>query len=90
MIPEEEFNDWLQHPMTRELMRVLEAKREELRQGWEGGSFTDWEPEAMALTNVGNIGTCRGFAYVQEFDYETYLMEIENDRVNKDIPKPGD
>ena len=60
-------------------MRILALKREELRQDWEGGSFTDWEPESMALTNVGNIGMCRGFAYVQEFDYEQYLTEIVDD-----------
>ena len=75
-VTEQEFNDWKQHPMTRELMRVLAAKREELRQAWEGGSFTDWQSESMALVNVGNIGTCRGYAYVQGLDYEQYLTEI--------------
>ena len=75
---EQEFNEWLQHPVTRELKRVLGKKREELRQNWEGGSFTDWEAGTMALVNVGNIGTCKGYAYVQEFDYEQYLTEIED------------
>ena len=78
MISEQEFNEWLLHPMTKELMKVLEVKREELRQDWEGGRFTDWEPKAMALVNVGNIGTCKGYAYVQEFDYEQYMTEIED------------
>ncbi len=77
-VSEQEFNEWKQHPMTKELMRVLEMKREELRQDWEGGSFTDWASDTMALISVGNIGTCRGYAYIQEFDYETYLMEIED------------
>ena len=77
-VSEQEFNEWLQHPMTKELKRVLKMKREELRQDWEGGSFTDWEAGAMALVNVGNIGTCKGYAYVQEFDYEQYMTELQD------------
>lgn len=77
-ITEEEFNDWKQHPVTIAIMEMLSVKRENLRQDWEGGSFTDWEPETMALTNVGNIGICRGYAFVQELDYEDYLTEIDD------------
>jgi len=77
-VTEQEFNEWLGHPVTKELKRVLEAKREELRQNWEGGSFTDWDSEAMALVNVGNIGVCKGYAYVQELDYEQYITELED------------
>ena len=77
MIAEEEFNEWKAHPMTKELMRVLEMKREALRQAWEGGSFTDWQLPSMALANVGNIGECKGYSFVQDLDYEQYLMELE-------------
>jgi len=72
---EEEFNEWKSHPVTRAVMEILAKKREGLRQDWEGGSFTDWESSAMALTNVGNIGTCRGYAFVQGLDYEQFKGE---------------
>ena len=78
ILTEAEFSEWREHPGTRELIRVLHAKREELRQQWEGGSFTDYSREGTALVNVGNLGTCRGYAFVTDFTYETYLLEIEN------------
>lgn len=76
MIEEEEFNGWLQHPMTKEFRRILGLKRETLRQDWEGGSFTDYALEGTSLVNVGNLGTCKGYAYAESFSYEDYLTEI--------------
>lgn len=75
---EEEFAAWLGHPGTRALIKILHAKREELRQAWEGGSFTDYDKGTTALVNVGNLGTCRGYAFVTDFSYETYVTEVEN------------
>ena len=75
-LTEEEFKDWLLHPGTKALMRVLGAKREELRQAWEGGSFTDYAKDTTALVNVGNLGTCKGYAFVMDFTYEQYVSEI--------------
>lgn len=77
-ITESEFDEWRGHPVTQALMELLEKKRNEMRHAWEGGSFTDYDDRAMALTNVGNIGTCKGYAFVQELDYETYLGEIND------------
>jgi hypothetical protein len=76
MIEKEEFNAWLQHPVTEALRALLNAKREELRQAWEGGSFTDYEKDGTILTNVGNMGTCKGYAFVAELDYETFESEV--------------
>lgn len=78
-LTEEEFNEWKLHPMTQALMGVLAAKREALRQQWEGGSFTDYSLETTALINVGNLGTCKGYAFVADLTYEDYLAELEDD-----------
>lgn len=75
-LTEEEFNEWKMHPGTKELIRILEAKRDALRRSWEGGSFTDYSIETTALVNVGNLGTCKGYAFVTEFTYEDYITEI--------------
>ena len=80
-ITESEFNEWRVHPVTLALMQVLEGKRDAMRRAWEGGSYTDYESQAMALTNVANIGLCRGYAYVQELDYEQYLTEISDEYI---------
>jgi len=77
-LTEEEFKEWKSHPGTRALMEILANRREALRQEWEGGSFTDYDAQAMALTNVGNIGTCKGYAFVMDLDYETYTGEIDD------------
>lgn len=76
MISENEFKEWLLMPATKELIRILNARREDLRQQWEGGSFTDYEKDGTVLTNVGNMGTCKGYAFVTDFTYEQYLTEI--------------
>mgnify|MGYP001559567820 CR=1 FL=1 len=78
ILTEEEFNAWRGDPTTQELMKLLAAKREELRQAWEGGSFADYEKDTTVLVNVGNLGTCKGYAFVQELTYEQYLSEVED------------
>ena len=75
-VTEEEFKEWLLHPATKEVMALLEHKREELRRMWEGGSFTDYATDTTALVNVGNLGTCKGYAFVMELTYED--LEIED------------
>lgn len=77
MITEQEFKEWLEHPVTRTVRELLGKKREELRQAWEGGSFTDYDERTTVLVNVGNLGTCKGYAFVQELDYQQYVSEME-------------
>ena len=77
-LTEQEFNEWKSHPGTQVVMEILSKRREQLRQDWEGGSFTDWEAGTTALINVGNIGTCKGYAFVMDLDYESYLGELDD------------
>lgn len=79
MISESEFNDWLQHPATLAVKKALDVKREALRQAWEGGSFTDYTQDAMNLVNVGNIGTCKGYAWVQDLTWEELEGELKDE-----------
>lgn len=78
-LTEEEFEAWRAQPETQALMRLLGKKREELRQQWEGGSFTDYEKDGTVLVNVGNLGTCKGYAFVMELTYEQYIGELSDD-----------
>jgi len=82
---EQEFNEWKSHPMTLAVMEILSKRREQMRLDWEGGSFTDYDERAMALTNVGNIGTCKGYAFIQDLDYEQYIGEIDD----AELIRPG-
>ncbi len=76
---EAEFNGWLADPVTAYVRTMLHAKREELRQQWEGGSFTDYEKDTTVLVNVGNLGTCKGYAFVTDLTYEQLLTEVDDD-----------
>lgn len=78
VLTEEEFKEWKMHPGTKALVAVLHKKREELKALWEGGSFTDYSLETTALVNVGNLGTCKGYAFVMDFAYEDYLTELDD------------
>ena len=80
MISEIEFKEWLEHPVTHAVMELLQKKREDLRQQWEGGSFTDYEKDTTVLVNVGNLGTCKGYAFVMELAYEDFLTEVESEK----------
>lgn len=80
MISETEFKEWLEHPVTLAVKEVLEKKREYLRLSWESGAFTDYSDIAMSLVNVGNIGTCRGYAYVQDLEWEELETELKDDK----------
>ena len=79
MISEKEFNEWLQHPVTLAVRDLLEKKRDTLRRQWEGGSFTDYARDTTVLVNVANMGTCKGYAFVAELEFQDILTEVESD-----------
>ena len=76
MISEQEFNDWLLHPVTVEFRKVLAEKRAGLREEWEQSEPLAYTKESFVLANVGNIGWCRGLAWAESLEYEQYLTEI--------------
>lgn len=77
-ILEDEFNEWLHHPVTIEFRKVLAAKRADLRNEWEMSEPTAYLQQELILANVGNIGWCRGLAFAEQFTYETYLTELDD------------
>jgi hypothetical protein len=79
MLTKEEFDDWKLHPTTKVVLGVLQAKREDLRQAWEGGSFTDYEKDGTILINVGNLGTCKGYAFITDLTYEQLIGELDGE-----------
>jgi hypothetical protein len=78
MISEDDFTAWLHSPVTQAMIQILEKRREALRQDWEGGTFTDYAKDTTVLVNVGNLGTCKGYAFITDFSYEQYLTEIDD------------
>ena len=77
-VTESEFKEWLAHPVTQAVRVVLAAKRADLRNEWEMSDPSAYTKDSFILANVGNIGWCRGLAFAETIDYETYLMEIDD------------
>ena len=75
---EEDFAAWRMHPVTKEVMAVLGARREARRQEWEGGSYTALTKDETILVNVGNMGECKGLAFVMDLDYEQLRQELND------------
>lgn len=79
MLPtKEEFNEWRSHPCSVWVRQVLGLRREAYRQEWEGGSFSDLSAPGYAIRNAAQVGECRGLAFAQEMEYESFFQEIEN------------
>ena len=85
-IPEEEFKAWLDHPVTKAVRQVLANKRADLRNEWEMSEPSAFAREELILANVANIGWCRGLAFAETIDYETYEMEIDDGEPKRIVP----
>lgn len=79
MISEQEYNDWLQHPVTQEFRKVLGAKRADLRNEWEMSNPAEFAENSFVLGSVANVGMCRGLAFAESLDYEGYMSEVDPD-----------
>jgi len=62
----ETFEEWKNHPVTRKLMRMLQADREAMKEGLINNAFED-EQEVK--------GRCRAIAIVMTLQYED-LFEV--------------
>jgi hypothetical protein len=58
-IPEEEWKDWLQHPVTRAFRHFLRTEQEDIKGDWASGLFTGETLEQLAQLNSEAIGRHR-------------------------------
>lgn len=75
---EDDWKDFLQHPCVGWMRHVLGERRERYRREWEGGSVSSIAYQEYAIRNAAAIGECRGLAFAQELDYESFFSEIED------------
>lgn len=75
---------WLSHPVTREVLRALRQRREELKESWARGSFTLESIEASALKNAEKIGEVNQLSDFIEMDYQAYLGWINYEPVESE------
>lgn len=78
MIDKDQFDEWLDHPVTMAAIILLEKKREGLRMDWEYGRLTTETCEGTAMKSVNSIGVCEGIAAFTELVYEDFITEAED------------
>jgi hypothetical protein len=77
MIAESEFKEWLDHPVTREMMKLIEAKTEALKTEWMNGNYTAATRDETLIRNVSNLGMAQALRQIRELEYENFL-EIDD------------
>jgi len=55
---DQEFSEWLDHPVTKAYRSMLKKWKEELKEEWASGSFTDMSQFGTAILNAKAIGQC--------------------------------
>ena len=79
VMTEEMFADWLDHPVTVALQRVLLPHlRAERKDQWESGEILSLAKDEQMLRNAAALGECQGYKYIQELDFETMKGDLED------------
>lgn len=75
---EQEFKDWLLHPMTKRLKEAASRRKEELKDQWASGSFTAMEHFGTAILNAKAIGRVQELSWLEELEFTDLFEEMEN------------
>ena len=75
---EEQFLEWLSHPVTQAHQEVLQKWRESLKEQWAAGNFQAASRDESLLANVGALGQVTLLQDLIELDYDK-LFEVLSD-----------
>jgi hypothetical protein len=74
---EQDFIDWLDHPVTLKFMAFLARRKEDLKEQWASGAFTHVERYAAAIANAKAIGQCEEISRILELEHGQLANEEE-------------
>jgi hypothetical protein len=77
VLHEEEFQEWLQHPVTEALRAWARREKESFKEQWASGAFTDQGQFATAILNAKAIGNCEALERVANIEFDQ-LKEEDN------------
>ena len=75
----EQYNNWLEHPMTVRLNRYLRQQRELLKEQWANAGFTSDTAEKTALLTANAVGQCEVLSTLIDLQPDQLLSEPENE-----------
>ena len=77
---EQEFKDWQDHPATKALHDLLLERRNDLKEQWASGAFTDQSQFGTAILNAKAIGNCEAVELILNLEYEQLLGESDGEQ----------
>lgn len=75
---QEEFDAWLAHPVTQQILEVARLRKETFKERWAAGAFTDLSQYGTAILNAKAIGGCEMLDWFIELDYETLQGDLSD------------
>ena len=76
---EQEWNEWLQHPVTQAFRRCLQVERERLHNVWEAGQFSGETSDETAALNIMAAAEARLLGDMQQMDYSDLIHKLGED-----------
>ena len=89
MLTPDEFNAWLEHPVTKLVRECMRKRRADIAELMLAGRFTHEDPGATAQDTAAAIGECSGLRFAAELDFETYESEMTNGESQRINPQGG-
>ena len=78
-IKEQDYLDWLGHPVTQAVRQLCRLRQEELKERWASGEFTDLSQFGTAILNAKAIGNYEAYEKVRKLDYEELRGELDDE-----------
>lgn len=84
-LSEADWEEWMQHPGTKALNEWLDEEREDLKEQWASGLFTDQSQYATAILNAKAIGKLEAFELIAELNYSQLMGDL-TDGQHREVP----
>jgi hypothetical protein len=79
LLTEQEWQDWQAHPGTRVLRHVLLSWKEQVKEQWAAGSFTDMSQFGTAILNAKAIGAVQLIDQIMGLEYDRIVGEVADE-----------
>lgn len=77
MINENEFKEWLEHPVTKAVKVHLANRRKRMMEDWAECTPQQFANQEFTLDNAANIGLCRGYKNVIDLEFDEIIGDLD-------------
>ena len=79
LLTEQEWEEWQAHPGTLVLRNVLLSWKEQVKEQWAAGAFTDMSQFGTAIVNAKAIGEVQMIDQIIGLEYDRILAEVADE-----------